>query len=70
MKDKDNQTKPHSIQEKKKVKKLPKTKAQILQHPRKVHEKFFTSYWNGVKNGKLKSVYLLNGWSYNFFVND
>ena len=40
-----------------------------LQYPRKVHEKNFTSYWNGVKNGKLKSVYLLNGWSYNFFVN-
>ena len=32
-------------------------------------KKFFTSYWNGVKNGKLKSVYLLNGWSYIFFVN-
>ena len=30
---------------------------------------FFTSYWNSVKNGKLKSFYLLNGWSYNFFVN-
>ena len=22
-----------------------------------------------LKNGKLKSVYLLNGWSYNVFVN-
>ena len=40
-----------------------------LQYPRKVHEKKFTSYWKGVKNRKLKSVYLLNGWSYNFFVN-
>ena len=35
----------------------------------KFMKKNFTSYWNGVKNGKLKSVYLLNGWSYNFFVN-
>ena len=35
----------------------------------KFMKKKLTSYWNGVKNGKLKSVYLLNGWSYNFFVN-
>ena len=41
----------------------------FIQYPRKVHEKIFTSYWNRVKNGKLKSVYLLNGWSYHFFVN-
>ena len=47
----------------------PQRSKVYLQYPRKVHEKFFTSYWNGVKNGKLKSVYLLNGWSYNFFVN-
>ena len=42
--------------------------AMELQYPRKVHEKNFTSYWNRVKTGKLKSVYLLNGWSYNFLV--
>ena len=34
----------------------------------KFMKKMFTSYWNRVKNGKLKSVYLLNGWSYNFFL--
>ena len=36
----------------------------FVQYPRKVHEKNFTSYWNGDTNGKLKS-----GWSYNFLVN-